>query len=264
MYCTGLKPAFLLLLLPGGIAAAQVEVRGRVVTADSTPLAGALVDLMNSGDTMRTSGAGEFRFRNARAGRDIVRVRMVGYQLKLTHIEVNGRSGWTGTIVLERVTPVLPEVSVTAEKPEDMMPARYADFHRRQALGIGTFRTREDIEKKAAFDMVSVLQGIPGVRISQTPTPEGETEVRMDLARCKPPRLALYVDGQKQALFLSDPTQSGGGIKSKCPDCVRLYEALSAILLRDVEFVEFYRGPGQIPSELDRGDACAALVVWTR
>ena len=249
------------LAFAGGPSFAQVELRGRVVTADSTPVAGARVDLMNAGDTTQTSATGEFRFRNARAGREIVRVRIVGYQLKLVHIEVNERSGWSGTINIEPVTPVLPEVSVTAEKPEDLS-ARYADFHRRRAQGIGTFRTREDIEKKAAFDMVSVLQGIPGVNISLTPTPTGESEVRMNLARCKPPRLVIYVDGQKLNLFLSDPAEGGGG--SSCPDCVRLYEALSSILLREVEFVEFYRGPGQIPNELDRGDACAALVIWTR
>jgi hypothetical protein len=39
---------------------------------------------------------------------------------------------------------------------------------------------------------------------------------------------------------------------------------MSSVLLRDIEFVEFYRGPSQIPPELDRGDSCAALVVWTR
>ena len=249
--------------LAGRTAAAQVEVRGRVVSTDSTPIAGARVDLMNSGDTTHTGAAGEFRFRNALPGREIVRVRMVGYQLKLVHMEVNGRSGWSGTIVMEPVTPVLPEVRVSAEQPEDLS-ARHADFHRRRAQGIGTFRTREDIEKKAAFDMISVLQGIPGVNISLTPTPTGESEVRMNLARCKPPRLVIYVDGQKQNLFLSDPAAVGEGIRSSCPDCVRLYEALSAILLRDVEFVEFYRGPGQIPNELERGDACAALVIWTR
>ena len=244
-------------------ADAQVEVRGRVVGPDAKPVAGARVDLMNTGDTARTSIAGEFLIRTAKPGKDVLRVRMLGFSLKLANIEVDGRSGWNGVVKLEPLVPVLPEVSVTESAPEDPS-VRYADFYRRQALGIGTFRTREDIEKKAAFDMVSVLQGIPGVRISQTPTPEGETEVRMNLARCKPPRLVFYVDGLKQNLFLSDPTDIQPGIKSKCPDCVRLHEALSSILLRDVEFVEFYRGPGQIPSELERGDACAALVIWTR
>jgi hypothetical protein len=157
----------------------------------------------------------------------------------------------------------LPDVSVTVDKPgEYAHTSRYDDFFRRRALGIGTFRTRQDIESKAAFDMVSVLNGIPGVRISLTPNPHGETEVRVQLARCRPPRIGLYVNGQRVELFLS--AVSDEGPSSSCRDCVRLYEALSAILLRNVEFVEFYRGPGQIPSDLERGDACAALVIWTR
>ena len=255
--------ATLSLILGADTVHAQVAVRGRVVGPDAAPIAGARVDLMNTGDSARSSISGEFLIRPAKRGKDVLRVRMLGFSLKLLNIEVDSRSGWTGVVKLEPLVPVLPELNVTESAPENPT-TRYSDFYRRQALGIGTFRTREDIERKAAFDMVSVLNGIPGVRLSATTNPHGETEIRMQLARCKPPRLVIYVNGRKLELFLTDPTEETGSIKSTCRDCVRVHDALSSILLRDVEFVEFYRGPGQIPSELERGDACAALVIWTR
>ena len=95
---------------------------------------------------------------------------MLGYKIRLEEILVDAKTGWTGTIALEPSVAVLPDVAVTApfDKPEAYAnTAKYDDFFRRRKLGIGTFRTREEIEAKAAYDLVSVLQGIPSVGVSQ-------------------------------------------------------------------------------------------------
>ena len=255
------------LLLLFGISApvwaqgAFAPVSGRVVAADSAPLPGALVEVLGVADSVRTSVAGDFRFARIPTGKQTLRIRALGYGIKQLEIMVARDSGWTGTILLEASVVVLPEVAVSSpiDKPEAYAhTARYDDFFRRRKLGIGTFRTRQDIEEKAAYDLVSVLQGIPSVGVSQTKNPNNETEVRFRLARCTPPQIGFYIDGRKVGSYRTVAS------KSSCDDCARLAEAMSSVLLRDIEFVEFYRGPSQIPPELDRGNICAALVVWTR
>ncbi|HKP28003.1 MAG TPA: carboxypeptidase regulatory-like domain-containing protein [Gemmatimonadales bacterium] len=239
--------------------------KGRVVAADSVPLSGAFMELLATGDTARTSVNGEFVLSGVPVGRQILRIRMLGYSIKQVEITVVADAGWTGTITLEPSAVSLPEVAVTSpyDKPEAYAKtAKYDDFFRRRKLGIGTFRTREDIEAKASYDLVSVLQGIPSVGVSMTPNPmTNEVEVRFRLPRCQPPRIGFYIDGRKVGNYLNEPGKTGG---SSCEDCARLAAAMSSVLLRDIEFVEFYRGPSQVPPEFDRGDSCAALVVWTR
>lgn len=257
-----------LCLIPHAVESqSAAPVRGRIAASDSTPLPGALVELVATGDSARTSATGDFFLARVPVGKQTLRIRMLGYKIRLEEIVVAAGSGWSGAIALEPSLAVLPDVEVTSaiDKPEAFAnTAKYDDFFRRRKLGIGTFRTRQEIEAKASYDLVSVLQGIPSVGVSTTPNPmTNEVEVRFRLPRCQPPRVGFYIDGRKVGNYLNEPT-AGGGIKSSCEDCARLAEAMSSVLLRDIEFVEFYRGPSQIPPELDRGDSCAALVVWTR
>jgi hypothetical protein len=209
----------------------------------------------------------------------------LGHQVKLQDIRVSEGSGWSGTIMLGSAPQQLPEIEVDApfgKPPEFANITKYDDFFRRRRLGFGTFRTRADIEKMGAFDVVSVLQGIPGVKVSFTASPYGAPEVRFQMARCpgQPPNFAIYLNGIRVGLFLEKGENKGSELSSlfrrglgredekktpsSCDDCAKIAEVLSSIPLRDIEFVEFYRGPGQIPSDLDRGDSCAALVIWTR
>ena len=204
-----------------------------------------------------------------------LRISAIGYGPKDHAIYVSRDSGWTGTIVLDRVAHRLAEVQVV-KAPYDFsdMP-KYADFFRRRRLGFGTLRTREEIEQMGAPDIVSALRGIPGVRVSSTMTPYGEPEIRFHLARCagQPPNLDIYIDAKRVALFRNSENRGSdltGGLRrntkaaSSCADCVRIGELLSSIPLGEVVAVELYRGASEIPSDLERGDACAALVIWTR
>ena len=123
--------------------------------------------------------------------------------------------------------------------------------------------------------MVGALQSIPGVTVSSFQNPYGAPEVRFRMARCpgEPPNLAIYIDGLRVASFGKATENKGSELsglfrrepsRSTCEECTRMAEVLSSIRLSEIEFVEFYRGPGQIPAELERGDACAALVIWRK
>ena len=178
------KWVFCLCLIPE-IAESQsvAPVRGRIVAADSAPVAGALVELVNATDSARTSATGEFLFARVAAGKQVLRVRMLGFKIRLEEILVDAKTGWSGTIALEPSPVELPAVEVTSslDKPAEFAnTAKYDDFFRRRKLGIGSFRTRADIDAKASYDLVSVLQGIPSVGVSMTPG--GYAEVSPQIA----------------------------------------------------------------------------------
>lgn len=253
-------------------------VRGRVLTSDGSPAKGALVELVRQGLSGRTSASGEFLFPNVSSGTQILRIRALGHVPKTEEILVSADSGWTGSIVLDRAPQQLQEVQITApgKPPEFANTTKYDDYFRRRRIGQGTFRTREDIEKMGAANIASVLQGIPGVNVTLTGNPYGSQEMRFRMARCpgNPPNLAIYINGQKVAAFTKQSENRGSELsglsrkvshrESTCDDCARIAEVLSSVALPDILFVEFYRGPGQIPNDLDRGDSCAAIVIWTR
>ena len=254
-------------------ASAVVTVRGVVVRGDGTAVGSAIVTLIGRMDSTRTTATGSFLFRDVRAGWDSLRVRAVGFEPRVERIQVSADSGWGGHIVVSRLVQALPQVSVTAPEAAAGM-WKYEDFFRRQRSTFGTFRTWEDFEKMGASDIVSALRSIPGVNVSTTGNPNGETEVRWRIARCpgQPPNIDIYVNGVVVARTGASSNKGselsgafrGRAARSTCEGCARMGDLLNSLPLLDVMFIEFYRGPGQIPADLERGDACAALVIWTR
>jgi len=266
----------LLVCLGPAIVLAQTSagaVRGVVVGGDGTAVAGAVVTLLGSGDSTRTSIAGAFMFQRARAGPDSLSVRAVGFEHKVEQIRVSLDSGWVGRVALTRLAQALPQLNVTAPA-EPVEFWKYDDFFRRQRLGFGTFRTRDDFERMGAVDIVSALRSISGVNVSTTGNPNGETEVRWRIARCpgQPPNIVIYINGlivARTGASSNKGSELSGAFRarasrSSCEGCARMGDILSSLPLVDVMFIEFYRGPGQIPADIDRGDSCAALVIWTR
>jgi hypothetical protein len=258
------------------------------VDSQQTPIPDALVELVRTNARVRTGPGGEFVFRGALAGLEVLRVRALGYAILYQDIRVAPDSGWAGVLTLRPVATELPEVTVRApygKPPEYAHTTRYDDFFRRRRMALGgVFRTREDIERMGADQLPAVLKGIPGVRVSYNVGGGGSLNVRLNIARCprQPPDIAVYIDGLRRypgaSLSQSGSELSGvrpgtsiGGVgiitsqavDTRCKACEDLADLFAMIPIRDVEFVEFYRGVAQIPSDLDR-DACAALVVWTR
>ena len=234
-------------------AFAQGRVMGRVITRDSAPVANAVVELTRARDSTRTSETGAFVFRRQTLRDEVLRVRALGFAPDSLYIGSVSDSGWYGTIVLEAIPRELPEVQVTAEaKPAAFAyTTRYDPYFRRRRMALGSYRTYEDIERRGDADITSALQGIPGLSISLTITPLGVPDARIRIARCpgNPPRLAIYLNGARVSL-----TREGEAVAAW----------LQSVPVRDILFIEFYRGASEIPSDLERGDNCAVLVIWTR
>jgi hypothetical protein len=214
-------------------------VQGRVIDQEGSPIASALVELSRTRESKRTSPDGRFSFRGVAAGSDTLRIRALGHRIRLLPIVVS-ESGWNGDIAVERIPQTLPEVGV---------------------------RGRTVVWKPSEYDYTAKYDD----SVSSFLNPYGAPEVRFRLARCPgtPPNLAIYIDGHRLASFGNKGSELSGLFlrqppRSTCDECSRMAEVLSSIRLSEIEFIEFYRGPGQIPAELERGDACAALVIWRK
>jgi len=272
--------AILMVFSLGNASAAQgATVSGVVLSPDSSVVAGANLQLDPSNRSATTNRQGRFVFANVPAGEYRLTISAIGYVPVSRSLSVASDSGWAGQILVTRQPQPLPPIAVQAVRPSEWAhTSRYDDFFRRRAMGQGVFRSRADLLRMGASDIASSLQQIPGVTVSATPNPYGELEYRFRIARCpgQPPRLAVFIDGIKAATFGESTENRGSELtgvsgtprrvprESSCEDCVRLAEILSSFPATSIEFIEFYRGPGQIPSDVDRGDACAALLIWTR
>jgi hypothetical protein len=114
--------------------------------------------------------------------------------------------------------------------------------------GVGYILTREEIEERQPVNLAEVLRVAPGVDVIQSGSPvTGTFDVRMRNAQnllgqtCPP---AVWVDGVKWR------------------DVRSAYTGIAGI---EMEVVEIYNGPSQVPGEfLDSDASCGAIIVWTR
>jgi hypothetical protein len=131
--------------------------------------------------------------------------------------------------------------------------AKFDGFFRRQRLGVGTYISREQIERSNAFHTIEILRGIPGVRADIHPV---ITDQAVSFARCgqRDPdyNVTVWIDGQR--IY-----PEGGSVAS--PKAVA--EMIARISPTGIEMMEIYRGASQIPAEYHT-DGCAAVVIWTR
>lgn len=268
-------------LFPGAPLAAQTPdarlgtLTGKVLDPDGNPVNLAEVTLVASDRYTLTDTKGGFRFTDVPIGVIEILVRAPGYADRSAEVMVRAGAPLEASVTLAHgATTMLPEIVVVgeADRPERFRGVhKYDDYFRRKKLGSGSYRNREYIESIGATDVLGVLRDLPGVRAYMATTPSGVPSVNLRISRCPgtPPKIAIYLDG----LRLSLPKVSAegepfrgpeSGLWSRCLECEGLAETLSMVNIRDIEFVEFYRGVAQIPGDLDRTDNCAVLAMWTR
>lgn len=234
-----------------------VVLRGRVEGPSSQPIANAQVHL--DGQSRITDSVGGFSAA-VKPGRHRLVIQALGYTPSDTTITVADAT----TMVIIRLvrSALLPDVQVKGEGK----PARYANtakfdlFYERRARGAGVFFTREDIEASGKSDVVELLRGVAGVRIVRQPQ-HPDTKLLLRFARCSVKDLSApqgfgmrQSDGSEQvALFVN-------GLRTSYRNAM---EILDDFKTHEVEAVEIFRGPSQLPQEA-MGDACAAIFIWTR
>jgi hypothetical protein len=163
----------------------------------------------------------------------------------------------------------LSDVQVTsrfAKPAEYSATTKYDDYFRRRRTGIGQFVDHEEIERKQPLHTVEILEGRAGIKVTET----SMHGILVIFARCNeyPPKINVYVDGHKlipeRADLVSNPLVPWGSSPKKDPVLLGIVgEMLARINPSDVEFVEIFRGPGELPAEFNDGN-CGAISVWTR
>lgn len=260
----------------------QSVVVGSVVGPDGRPIVGAEVGIVDVSVLGRADGLGRFKFVSDRSGRVSIFARAVGYRPVVRQVDLVLGDTIEVHLSLTPVAVVLPELSTEAlwGKPARLAhTSKFDDFYRRRRMGFGTFFDRDDIERSTALRSFELLRGVSGVQVAWNPPGVPGTTVRF--ARCTefPPRIGVWLDGNKLPFRPPNPppgasgaTTPEEGARSTNIDKMLTWkqqtwsmwlELFDFVRPSEIEAMEVYRGVGQIPAEF-RDDSCAAVVIWTR
>jgi len=187
----------------------------------------------------RTDSAGEARFAAVPLGRSVVIARRFGFLPDSQPVTL--ASGGTQRVEIRLATSV--HVLDTAMVEAEALRGKMLEFERRRAAGHGAFVTRDDIEARRPIELRDLLRRIPGV--SFVDVGAGRPALRFTRASVRtdrdcPPE--YWLDGQRVPGFTIDD-----------------------IVPEDVQGIELYRGPSEMPAPfLTRSAACGVVAIWTR
>jgi hypothetical protein len=190
-----------------------------------------------SGSTAITGEDGRFALANLPAGTRSVQVRAIGYEPRTATVTLRSGGTATASVVLDKRVDVLAAVNVIEKQANRKRDLTGFDERRRQ--GMGSYLTREDIEKRSPISMTDALRTTAGLQI--VPNGDGTNSV-LGRGGCRP---AVYVDGMQVMDGSTD---------------------LDAIVRpSDVRGVEVYRSGSTVPAEYGGvgGNSCGTLLVWT-
>lgn len=223
------------------------DILGTVIDQDSgRPVADARVRIPEADRSAITNETGVFRMADIPYGDYELQVEHIAYSRQSQQIQVIGGRALQVRI---RVTPQAIEVAPIVV---NVRPRRWfsdmSGLYERMERGAGFILTSADIEETASRNLGDVLRHVPGVRVrhsggavggSYTVQLRGAANL---LGQACPP--LLWIDGVK---FGTDAS------------------ILSEISAFELEAVEVYRGPAEVPGEFVGGDtSCGVIVAWTK
>ena len=253
-----------------GVTAAVTQARGQAVIrgqvrADSSRIAipFAVVDLVDLRRTVQASISGVYSLTGVLPGRHRIVARAVGYQPLEVAVEAADGDTLSLDLLLARLAFQLAPLISAARVPV-FESGKMAEFNRRRTRGPGRFLSRAALAAIEPAPLSFGLRQTTGVRLIPLPWPcVGEVAITgRDLGTgggapflCGAQAiggwcfLSVVLDG---ALIweLGNPRQP--------PD-------LSGISASELQAVEIYRGPSEIPIEFSAtGSECGVIVLWTR
>lgn len=233
------------LALASGDARAQkgsARIFGSVVNrATQGAIVGTRIVHVGDGRVVVSDSFGYYQFHDLSAGLVRFRVLAPGYPATTFVVALSNGERMERDIELDSLVDVadvraqsLPEVTVEAAPS---LGRRYADFELRRSKGRGQYLTRADIEMSGASTLQDAVRNLRGVNFDCSGT---GCSIRMARApmRCLP---EYIVDERVDNMF--GPT----------------------VPVRDIEAIELYTGPAEVPGEFaGRNAGCGVIVIWTR
>jgi hypothetical protein len=207
------------------------------------PLVGANVELLGLARAQNADSGGVVRFRNLPPGPMIVQVRRLGYGDERFMLNMSPRDTVSVEVDMQAAAVRLAEVRATAQYSSAL---RQTGFFERRASGIGSYAMRTEWEHRGRLEMTDIVRRMRGVRVVRTA--DGRTIIvpsrpLSSLSGCG--SVQLYLDGNLMAF---DPARD---------DIDKL------VNLSEVEAVEVYAGPSEIPSQYNQtGSACGVVLIW--
>jgi carboxypeptidase family protein/TonB-dependent receptor-like protein len=247
-------------ILPAQSDTLHGRVSGRVIDPMGSPIREAEVLWQGDRRSVLTRADGSFVLEFPARGEVVILVRRPGYSAQALRFDLRRTASWQGDIMLAPGSFKLPEIEVIAVNAK---PARYANTHKydeffqRRKLGLGTFVSREQIEKMNAFHTIEILRGIPGI-YTNVGNPGDPTSADIRLARCTGQfsKVTVWVDGRMMIA-------GGFGASGPRSNSIDLAAQLERIAPSGIEMVEIYSGVSQIPG-VYHWDGCGVIAIWTR
>ena len=234
-----------MVVIPWCAALAQTgnaQVAGTVIDLSSgAVLANADIVHLAAGRKVVSDSLGKFLFPDLPPG--IVRflVRVQGFPATIVAVALIRGESLSRVIELDsslagrKAAQSLPALAVIAPRP----PApRYVDFERRRLTGRGQYLVRADIEKAGHASLQDAMRGLRGVNLDCG----GGTGCNIRMARAPMRCQPEYIVDERVDNTFGPGTAIG-----------------------DIEGIEVYTGPSDVPGEFaGRNSGCGVVVIWTR
>ena len=260
------------------LAQAVGKLTGTVQIDRAGPLGGAEVFVQRTARRTTSGPDGRFALDSVPVGLQVLVVRRIGYRAEAISVAVDTGARSLGIIVLDPAVVHLEELTVTARyaKPERYAnTTKYDDFYRRRRIGGGIFLDRDQLDQRFYMYTHQLLLGLPGVHVEMNAPGTGS---KVWFSRCNesPPAIALFIDGIREIPPWGTSRGYGvGSVKRTADrgtqsdtafdDRARFVEdMLNSISPTEIEAIEIFKGPGELPAEFNNGDNCGAIVIWTR
>ncbi|HEX8904046.1 MAG TPA: carboxypeptidase regulatory-like domain-containing protein [Longimicrobiaceae bacterium] len=241
--------AILPALLGASALQAQQQFTGKVMDRTGEgPVPTATVEALAPNDRVvaraRSNDDGSFTLRLRDPGEFKLRVQRLGYRTATSEaVPVQAQQTVRVELRISTAEVALSPLTVTGRTDAPRSPRLEREgFYQRQQLHVGAFVTREQIDRQRPLHPSQALRGIPGVRVQQ-------------------------INGSTQGVVVITRRERGG--------CIPLLLVDNAVMgaedidlqigAKDIDGIEVYRGPSEIPGRyISLASACGLIVVWSR
>ncbi len=246
------RVALAMMLVAAGAGAQSqgaIIVFGVVRNAQGVPIQGAEVWIDGTDHRVVSNDSGEYRIDGVPSGKSKVMVRRIGFHPDSKRLTLAPGDTKQVKFVLDGMLEELDAVLVTAREGSN---GRMQEFWARRMVGLGVFITRSEIERRRPGQTADLFRGVLGIRVISRP--EGTRLVSGRSGISASPRgnsaasnacaMQYYVDG----IFMTPGTFS-----------------VDEIVPVQLEAIEVFRGPSEIPARFRQRDTgCGLVVIWTR
>lgn len=232
---------FAVCALVSAVGADGQVVRGIVRDSTGKGLEGASVVIPRHQLGAGTNDDGRYILSRVPSGTVTLVARRIGFQRESLTVKIGEHDTVTANFTLMAAPLLMHADSVYGFSTTGKM----GPFNQRRARGVGSFITREEIDKRQPASISELLRYLPGIAITQMMAGEPQP-VRMQrsmntttIGNCV---VQIYVDGHPYP---------NGNVDDFSP--------------MSVEGIEVYKSAAEIPAAFRTKDAtCGVIAIWTR